>query len=39
LAFHLVFQAEDRTLTDGEVEKSVTAIVKALEQNRWEVRK
>ena len=39
LAFHMVFQAENRTLTDAEVEKSIVAIVKALEQNRWEVRK
>ncbi|MDP3785152.1 MAG: phenylalanine--tRNA ligase subunit beta, partial [bacterium] len=39
LAFHMVFQAENRTLTDAEVDKSVTAIVKVLEQNRWEVRK
>lgn len=39
LAFHLVFQSPDRTLTDTEIEKLVTKIVSALEANNWEVRK
>lgn len=39
LAFHLVFQASDRTLTDGEVDKHLASIVKMLESKKWEVRK
>lgn len=39
LAFHLVFQSPDRTLTDAEIEKLVAKIVSALEANNWEVRK
>lgn len=39
LAFHLIFQSEDRTLTDRDVEKDISLIVKALEQNRWDVKK
>lgn len=32
LAYHLRFQAPDRTLTDDEVDAAVTAMVKAVEQ-------
>lgn len=32
LAFHLVFQRLDRTLTDAEVDKAVRRVVKGLEQ-------
>lgn len=38
LAFHLSFQAEDRTLTDEEVNKLHRTIIEALKQNSWEVR-
>lgn len=39
LAFHLVFQSPDRTLTDAEIEKNIAEIISALETNNWEVRK
>jgi len=40
LAFHIVYQAEDRTLTSGEIDKVHKKIVKSLEENpEWEVRK
>lgn len=40
LAFHVIFQAEDRTLSSEEIEKIQSKIIKALEQNpEWEVRK
>ena len=39
LAFHVVYQAEDRTLTNEEVERFQRKIVTALETNPgWEVR-
>ena len=39
LAFHLIFQSEDRTLADSEVEALMKKIKKALEINPdWEVR-
>lgn len=38
LAFHLVFQSPDRTLTDAEIEKLVARVVSALETEGWEVR-
>lgn len=40
-AFRLVFQAPDRTLTDGEVNAIVDRIIKTLEAENleWEVRK
>ncbi|MBI2038940.1 MAG: phenylalanine--tRNA ligase subunit beta [Candidatus Niyogibacteria bacterium] len=39
LAFHLVFQSEERTLMDREVEALMKKITKALETNpEWEVR-
>ncbi len=39
IAFHLIFQAEDRTLTDEEADQSVLSIIQALEEMRWEVRR
>jgi len=39
LAFHLIFQSPERTLTDSEVQKIIDKIVKALEKKRWLVRK
>ncbi|MDP3778733.1 MAG: phenylalanine--tRNA ligase subunit beta [bacterium] len=39
LAFHLVFESPERTLKDEEVERLVTSIIQALEENNWEVRK
>lgn len=40
LAFHIVYQAEDRTLTSEEVDEIHQKIIKALEKNpSWEVRK
>ena len=40
LAFHIIFQADDHTLTDKEVNKLQEKIIKALEEEGgWEVRK
>ncbi len=40
LAFHIIFQAEDRTLSSEEIEKVFNKIIKALEQTpEWQVRK
>ena len=40
LAFHIIYQAEDRTLKSSEINKLHQKIVKALEKNPgWEVRK
>jgi phenylalanyl-tRNA synthetase beta chain len=40
LAFHIIYQAEDRTLTSTEIEVLQNKIVKTLEKNPlWEVRK
>ena len=40
LAFHIVFQADDRTLKPEEIEALTGRIIKALEENKeWEVRK
>ena len=39
LAFHLMFQSPNRTLTDGEVDNIMKRIIKNLEKNNeWEVR-
>ena len=39
LAFRLVFQAQDRTLKDTEVDAIMTSIIKTLETNlEWETR-
>ena len=39
LAFHLVFQSPDRTLTDAEVDAIMKKIISALEEKDWEVKK
>lgn len=40
LAFHLIFQSNERTLTDGEVDAVMKRIIHALEERpEWEVRK
>jgi len=40
LAFHLIFQSHDKTLSDNEVNKLMNKIFKAIEANpQWEVRK
>lgn len=39
-AFHIIYQAEDRTLSSQEIDKIHQKIIKALEENpEWEVRK
>ena len=39
-AFHIIYQAEDRTLTSGEIDKLQEKIIKELEKiPLWEVRK
>jgi len=40
LAFHLIYQAEDRTLSSAEIEKIQEKIIKALEKELdWEIRR
>ena len=40
LAFHLIFQSDQKTLSSEEVDKLFTKIIQALEENpEWEVRK
>lgn len=40
LAFHIIYQAEDKTLSSDEIDKIQEKIVKTLEENpEWEVRK
>lgn len=39
LAFHLIFQSPDRTLTDAEVDAIIKKIITALESQDWEVKK
>ena len=39
LAFHLIFQSSERTLTDSEVNGIFNKIVGAIEAEKWEVRK
>ena len=39
LAFHLIFQSAERTLTDKEVDAIMARIVRALEEKKWMVRK
>ncbi|PIQ91803.1 MAG: phenylalanine--tRNA ligase subunit beta [Parcubacteria group bacterium CG11_big_fil_rev_8_21_14_0_20_39_14] len=40
LAFHLIFQAEDRTLSPKEINELLEKIIKTLEEEpEWEVRK
>jgi len=39
-AFHIIYQADDRTLSSKEIDNIQQKIIKALEQNlEWEVRK
>ncbi len=38
LAFHLLFQSDERTLTAQEVDEIMSKITKALEEKLWEVR-
>jgi phenylalanyl-tRNA synthetase beta chain len=40
LAFHIIYQAEDRTLSSKEIDELQNKIIKALEENPdWQVRK
>jgi phenylalanyl-tRNA synthetase beta chain len=40
LAFHIIYQSDEKTLTSDEVEKIQQKIIKALEKNiTWQVRK
>lgn len=39
LAFHLIFQSQERTLKDEEIEKIMNRIVTLIEEKGWEVRK
>jgi len=40
LAFHIIYQAEDRTLTSEDIDKIQNKIIKSLEEEiDWEVRK
>lgn len=39
LAFRLIYQSDERNLTDEEVNKLQEKIVKAIEEEGWEVRK
>ena len=39
LAFHIIFQSNERTLIDKEVNELQEKIIKALEEKNWEVRK
>lgn len=40
LAFRLIFQSEERTLHEDEIEEIIKKIIKALEENpEWEVRR
>ncbi|MGB9743152.1 MAG: phenylalanine--tRNA ligase subunit beta [Minisyncoccales bacterium] len=40
LAFHIIYQADDRTLTSAEIEQTQQKIIKALEENpEWTIRR
>ena len=39
LAFHIIYQSNERTLTNAEVNRLQEKIIKALEEKEWEVRK
>ncbi len=39
LAFHIIFQAENRTLRPEEINNILEKIIKTLEEMEWEVRK
>jgi len=38
VAFHLIFQAEDRTLNSKEIDTMMNNITKAIKESGWEVR-
>ena len=38
LAFHLIFQSEDRTLTSEEVDSIMNGINENINEKGWEVR-
>ena len=38
LAFHLIFQSDEKTLTSQEVDEIMAKITKVLEEKLWEVR-
>ena len=39
LAFHLVFQSPERTLTDNEINGIIDGIINAIKGKGWEIRK
>ncbi len=40
LAFHIIYQAEDKTLSSKEIDELQDKIIKTLEENpEWQVRK
>jgi len=39
LAFHIIYQAEDRTLSSKEIDELQQKIIKALEEVDWQVRR
>jgi len=39
LAFHIIFQAEDRTLKSEEINSAMKKIIQAVEEMGWEIRK
>lgn len=39
LAFHIIYQAEDRTLSTKDIDEIQNKIIKSLEDKNWEVRK
>ncbi|PIW76379.1 MAG: phenylalanine--tRNA ligase subunit beta, partial [Candidatus Portnoybacteria bacterium CG_4_8_14_3_um_filter_40_10] len=39
LAFRLIYQSDERNLTDEEVNKLQEKIIKAIEEEGWEVRR
>lgn len=38
LAFHLIFQSPDKTLTDGDANERMESVYTAVKKNEWEVR-
>lgn len=39
IAFHLIFQDAEKTLTDKEIDKEMDNIIKAVEKKEWQIRK
>lgn len=37
-AFTLVFQAENKTLEEHDIEAAMTSVIKSFENNNWELR-